>query len=270
MYLIRTALLWVVLLCLGILAGCDSDDDDVLDAGNSIAILQDTSGGDQATGTFTIPAGAIVTSDSVDSQGRISFTVGAVPDNILSMFEGTLLGSAAYMPLDCVFSRFIVLGIPAGDATGAVNIYRYEASAVSQSASWNRVGTVNVRNGVAGYEAVNFGYYLAGREVTTTPEIEPPEVPTNLQASDGEFTDRIRLTWDPVFGATTYDIYRDSMDAPVGSAIGLSTWDDNSVADLDEHTYWVRAANTAGTSDFSEPDTGFVGEHDQGGGGETS
>lgn len=281
MYLIRIASLWVVIFCFVVLAGCDSDDD-VLNVGNSAAILQDTSGGDETSGTFLVPAGAVVTSQSIDSQGRITFTVGQVPANILSLFEGTLLGSAAYMPLDCVFSRFIVLGIPAGDATGAVNIYRYEASATSQTASWNRVGTVNVRNGIAGYETVSFGYYIAGREETTTPEVEVPEVPTNLQASDGDFPDMIQLTWTPVFGATSYWVYRDSQDTQIGAANGLSTWSDmyieaqgssvsmtvSDVTDRDEHTYWVRAVNTAGVSDYSEPDTGYVGEHDQGGGGE--
>lgn len=262
--------LLILLFCLmGLSAGCSGDDDDdTMDAGNTATVAQDTSGGSESLGTFLIPAGTVVTSQSVTAPGGLSFSVGQVPASLLDSFTGVLLGSAAYMPLDCEFSRFVVISIPVGSATAAVNIYRYDGSAVSQAGGWQRLSTVNVRQGMADYEAISFGYYIAGLETQEVIEPEVPAVPTNLQASDGTYTDYIQVTWNPVFGGSSYLIYRDAQDNLVHTALGIYSWNDTEITDLDEHTYWVRASNTAGTSDYSEPDTGYLGEHDQGGGGD--
>jgi hypothetical protein len=274
------ATLMVLACLLGLSAGCSGDDDDdIVGPVNTAMIAQDTGGGNETQGSFLIPAGTVVTSQSVSAPGGIAFSVGEVPANLLSMFTGTLLGSAAYLPLDCRFDRFIVIGIPVGEATGVANVYRYEAGAVSQGGAWQRLSTVNIRQGVAHYdEALDFGYYLAGREIPPIVEPEIPVAPTNLQASDGTHTDGIRLTWNPVFGASSYRIYRDAQEEPIVTVIGVSNWNDEYVAaqtasvsevsDLEVHTYWVRAANIAGVSDFSASDTGYVGEHDGGGGGD--
>jgi len=265
--IVNRTMLMMLFCLLWLVAGC-SDDDDILTPANTILITQDTSGGSDTQAIFIIPAGTSATSQSVNSPGGLTFSVGQVPDNILSSFTGILLGSAAFLPLDCEFNQFVVIGIPVGDATGAVNIYRYEASAVSQGGGWQRLSAVNIRQGLANYEAVDFGYYLAGRETVPIVEPEVPEVPTNLQASDGTSAVYIQVTWDPVFGGTSYLISRDTQDNLVQTVIGAYSWNDTGITDLDEHTYWVRASNTAGTSDFSEPDTGFLAEHDQGEGGD--
>jgi hypothetical protein len=263
----RTILMLVF--CLWWLAAGCSDDDDILVPANTVVITQDATGGSDTEGVFIIPAGTTVTSQSASAPGGLTFSVGKVPDNILNSFTGILLGSAAFLPLDCQFNQFVVVGIPVGDATGAFNIYRYEASAVSQTAGWQRLNTVNIRQGLAKYEAVAFGYYIAGRE--TNPDVvepEIPDVPTNLQASDGTSSEYIQVTFDPVFGGTSYLISRDSQDNVVKTLYGVYSWNDSGITDLEEHTYWVRASNPAGTSDFSDSDTGFLAEHDQGTGGE--
>lgn len=263
----RTMLM--VLFCLfWLCAGC-SDNNNLLLPANTVLITQNTSGGSETEGTFVIPAGTEATSVSVSSAGGLVFSIGPVPDSILSAFTGTLIGSAAFMPLDCEFNQFVVLGIPVGDATGAVNIYRYKDSAVSADAGWQRLSAVDIRQGLAKYEAVDFGYYIAGRESAPVIEPEIPEVPANVQASDGTSAEYIQVTWDPVFGASSYLISRDTQDNLVQTIVGNYIWNDTGITDLDEHTYWVRASNTAGTSDFSEPDTGYLAEHDQGTGGTT-
>ena len=284
MSLVRAALFCILAACIWLTAGCESDDNtDGLTPANTTTITQDTSGGDLTVGYFIIPAGTDVTSQEIDAQGHIAFSVGQVPPAILSSFTGNILGSVALVPLDAVFSRFVTIGVPAGASSGVVHMYHYETSATSQTATWERVGTGNVRNGTAAYETMAFGYFIAGSDASPYPEPEIPAAPANLAASDGTFVDRVQLSWEPSYGAADYWVYRDSQSARIATVTGVTTWDDmyvvhdqggggtlsvSDVSDREEHTYWVRAVNSAGASDFSDPDTGYVGEHDGGGGGD--
>lgn len=84
--------------------------------------------------------------------------------------------------------------------------------------------------------------------------------PTDLAAGDGEFTDRIVLSWTKAEGATSYEIYRDSQDQPVATVGDVATWIDTSVDDADQHTYWLKSVNEFATSDdFSAGDQGHCG-----------
>ena len=85
----------------------------------------------------------------------------------------------------------------------------------------------------------------------------PPSPPTNLQATDGEYNDKIRLTWTGSAGATGYKIYRDEQITPIDTVENVTSYDDTTVTDFDVHTYWVVAVNIAGDSGFSDPDTGY-------------
>lgn len=81
-----------------------------------------------------------------------------------------------------------------------------------------------------------------------------------VEASDGEFDDRIRITWNPVPGAVSYDVYRNDRSNPdtayvVGNVAGTSF--DYMINDPGELLYfWVRA-NNWGSGELSLPDTGF-------------
>ena len=276
MSLVRTSIFWILAACLWLSAGCESDDDtDGLTPSNTTMITEETRGGDLAAGYFIIPAGTDVTSEAVGAPGAITFSVGQVPTAISGSLTGEMLGGAAFLPLDAVFSRFVTIGIPVSAASGIVHMFHYETGATSQTPGWKRVGTVNVRNGIAVYETMTFGYFIAGQLTPTIPAAETPAAPAGLTASDGTFTDRIQLGWEMSDGAAAYWIYRDSQSARIATVTGVLTWDDmfvehsqgggetmsvSDVFDRDEHTYWVRAANSAGASDFSDPDTGYVGE----------
>ena len=84
--------------------------------------------------------------------------------------------------------------------------------------------------------------------------------PSELAASDGEYTDRIVLTWTRAEGAASYDIYRDSQDQPVATVDDVDTWTDTEVSDTDMHTYWLKSVNEYATSDdFSTGDQGYLG-----------
>lgn len=87
-------------------------------------------------------------------------------------------------------------------------------------------------------------------------------LPSNLQASNGTYFDRINLTWDAVPDATYYKIYRsDTRDGPL-SLIGQSASPSFSdvVGDfLDIYFYQVKACDAGKCSPFSNMDAGSFG-----------
>ena len=85
--------------------------------------------------------------------------------------------------------------------------------------------------------------------------------PTGVSASDGTYTDKVLVTWDAVYGATSYTVYRRAT-SPGGTKTTLGStpsteYNDYSASVGTIYYYWVKASNTYGTSDFSAYDTGF-------------
>ena len=93
-------------------------------------------------------------------------------------------------------------------------------------------------------------------------QMGPPSGPTNLEASDGLFRDRVLLSWDEVPHADSYDVYR----APEGSQefileaseLTAPEYEDYTVAPDTVYLYRVSAVNAAGESDLSEIESGFA------------
>jgi fibronectin type 3 domain-containing protein len=88
-----------------------------------------------------------------------------------------------------------------------------------------------------------------------------PPPPANVQASDGTYTDRIVVTWDPVPGATRYEVFRDTAEGGTYPFLGESTTNtyvDQDVLAGQQYWYKVRACNTLGCSLPSAPDSGCV------------
>jgi len=77
---------------------------------------------------------------------------------------------------------------------------------------------------------------------------EPPTAPQNLEATD-DLELRIDLDWDPVLGATGYNIYRSPSGTNSFSERGVSTTSDYADVGLEgdtDYEYYVTARNTAG------------------------
>jgi len=94
-------------------------------------------------------------------------------------------------------------------------------------------------------------------------KILTPSVPTNVDASDGMYMDRVRISWESVERAAYYEVYRTDSDSPPGSGAlplidkTLTVLDDFSAAPNTDYYYWVRACNSAGCSDVSNYDLGW-------------
>ncbi|TAL36684.1 MAG: hypothetical protein EPN93_07610 [Spirochaetes bacterium] len=89
-----------------------------------------------------------------------------------------------------------------------------------------------------------------------------PEVPENIQASDGQ-TNQITLSWDAGANATSYKVYRaDSAAGPfdetavVATGVTDLTWVDATVTAGTTYHYRVRSVNDDGDSDLSDADSG--------------
>ena len=87
------------------------------------------------------------------------------------------------------------------------------------------------------------------------------ESPNGVSATDGEFEDKIRVTWNASTGATSYEVYRAGSFA--GQKIKIATTsatshDDTSVpCDVDFY-YWIKAVNSSGSSNLFYSDLGFI------------
>jgi hypothetical protein len=88
----------------------------------------------------------------------------------------------------------------------------------------------------------------------------PPDPPANVLASDGTYTETVRVTWDSAVNATYYEVYRAESASGTKSLLDSPTatsYDDDSAAVGTTYYYWVVACNTWGCSDFSAYDTGY-------------
>ncbi len=96
--------------------------------------------------------------------------------------------------------------------------------------------------------------------ITAGPVAIPPP-PTGIEATDGTILGKVRLSWNPVLGATRYEIWRSTANSPAGASVIASNvttalyWD-LSAEPATNYYYWIKAANHAGTSGFSAADAG--------------
>jgi hypothetical protein len=112
--------------------------------------------------------------------------------------------------------------------------------------------------------------------------INLPPIPTGVAASDGTYTDKVRVTWGgsgsfdykiflplilkggsgPTPEAPYFQVYRNTTNSSAGATKLVdhhpaSPYDDTSAAVGTTYYYWVKACNSAGCSDFSASDTGY-------------
>lgn len=89
----------------------------------------------------------------------------------------------------------------------------------------------------------------AQRAQVRVPGVPPP--PTDLEATEGAYTDRVQVTWAPVDMATSYTLYRaTASDGPftVVAEPGEAVYDDEDVEEGKSYWYAVRACSDEGCS----------------------
>ncbi|HUT57150.1 MAG TPA: DNRLRE domain-containing protein, partial [Phycisphaerae bacterium] len=118
----------------------------------------------------------------------------------------------------------------------------------------------------------NGAHYSTNRTITVTMDADhtlqalyelsqPPLPPTGVSATDGTYTDKVRVTWTASATATGYEVWRHTSNSSgaatnIGSSSG-TTYDDTTAAQGTTYWYWVKATSAAGTSGFSGSDSGY-------------
>ncbi|MBC7317964.1 hypothetical protein H5T57_01740, partial [Candidatus Bipolaricaulota bacterium] len=116
---------------------------------------------------------------------------------------------------------------------------------------WYRVRACN-QFGCSSFSHADSGYYLGSA---------PPQPPQNVQASDGTFSDRIRVTWSESIGASYYEVYRSDVpgaDFLYLAQTGGTSYDDQEIVIGRTYYYKVKACNSIGCSEYSPTDSGFA------------
>lgn len=85
--------------------------------------------------------------------------------------------------------------------------------------------------------------------------------PQSVVASDGEFTNKVRVIWQAVDNASSYEVWRNTItDRTSAVRIGDSAatgYDDQTTTQGAYYYYWIRAANYEGYSRYSDSDYGW-------------
>ena len=106
--------------------------------------------------------------------------------------------------------------------------------------------------GTTGFSSSNSGY----RQVGT------PSAPIGVSASDGTYTDKVRVTWNSVSGATSYEVWRHTSNSSgsatrIGNSVTSTSYDDITASAGQTYYYWAKAKNAGGTSGFSSSNSGY-------------
>lgn len=96
--------------------------------------------------------------------------------------------------------------------------------------------------------------------LTSNAQAQSLYAPLGVEASDRDYSTKVMVRWDPVAYATTYRVYRNTVNdtataTDIGTTSNVNFFDTSSVAEQ-IYVYWVRAENSDSVSDLSNGDVG--------------
>lgn len=110
-------------------------------------------------------------------------------------------------------------------------------------------------------ESLNYSTWSATRTFTIAAPSSLPEAVTGLSASDGDYSDRVQISWMPSVGASSYEIWRATNNqlsaALLQATVSTTTWDDTTATPAAVYYYWVMGRNSLGAGPAAGPDNGF-------------
>ncbi len=94
----------------------------------------------------------------------------------------------------------------------------------------------------------------------------PSSPPSSVAATDGNFTDKVRVSWTSVATATTYEVYStvngSNVAATLLTTVSTLLFDDSNPTPTIVVDYSIKACNSGGCSAFSTVDSGFIADSD--------
>ncbi|HMR67937.1 MAG TPA: DUF2012 domain-containing protein, partial [Anaerolineae bacterium] len=201
-------------------------------------------------------------------QHRLTFVVDPL-NQISESNESNNQQTITFTAQDC--TRYTITGRVTNEIGGGMSSVTISAGAgltVVTDSNGNYTLT-NLPAGGYTLTASKSGYSFTpvSRSVTVPPSatgqdfvVNVIQPPTNVQAPDGAFTDKVRVTWNASAGATYYQVYRAT--APTGpkSLIGSPAnllLDDTTTAKYVTYYYFIKACNSIICSNFSSYDPGW-------------
>ncbi len=172
------------------------------------------------------------------------------------------IASFSNVTLSCIRVNWTANGNPDGTEYYCENTTTGASSRWTTNTYWDSCGLncktshsfrVKARNG----DGVETTWTSLGSRTTST--CQAPLPPTNVQASDRAFLDKVQVTWTTSPDATSYTVYRAALAWGVRTALGSTpdtTFDDTTALAGKTYYYWVKASNSYGTSSFSARDAG--------------
>ena len=196
---------------------------------------------------------------TVTAGGLRSFTVEGIPDPVLAGTPGspTVTARDAYGNIKADYSGTIRFSSDDGNAVLPED-YTFLAA---DSGVHTFTNGVTLKTAGEKYVGVTDGI-KEGRQANIT--VTPLEAPAGVEASAGKYTNKIRITWQPVPGAVGYEVWRSQTnDANTAVQIAnlLSTvnyYDDYTVSPILSYYYWVRAKTATLVSPMSYVGMGYV------------
>ncbi|MFM7213940.1 MAG: hypothetical protein ACKO3H_03570, partial [Verrucomicrobiota bacterium] len=171
------------------------------------------------------------------------------------------LGAPSVTASDGTSTEQVTLTWPAVPGAASYQVFRDGSASPMASSTLTTLADTNAIPGVLHAYAV--------RAVTTTVtgtlgasdtgyrQLSPPG---SITASDGEFTDRVRVTWTVSKGASSYQIFRsDAPTVPLATVSGSTTFDDTTIPVGPPRGYSVKARTAVTASAMSISDTGYRG-----------
>jgi hypothetical protein len=131
-----------------------------------------------------------------------------------------------------------------------------DTSAVSGNRYYYWVKAKN-SSGVSKYSNFDAGYWGSAGRI--------PAVPSNVSATDGTVSGKVKITWNATGSTLVYEIWRADIPAFLGGSlkkIGTTDgifYNDTTVVSGNQYYYWVKARNSWGVSCYSAYDTGYIG-----------
>jgi hypothetical protein len=187
---------------------------------------------------------------------NVSASDGSYTDKVQITWN-TVTGASHYQVYRALYSSGLGRSAISGWQTGT----SYDDTGVTKGDTyyyWLKAATGSSGDNASDFSASNSGYAAVMLPI----DLDPP---TGVSASDGTYTDKVRITWNTVTGASHYRVYRSLF--PLTSKIAISGWqtgtsyDDTSVTKGDTYYYWLKAATSSSgdnASDFSASNSGYA------------
>jgi fibronectin type 3 domain-containing protein len=159
------------------------------------------------------------------------------------------------------------VGISWNTSPGATSYQVFRATSATGTKVGLKPTSATSLNDMGATPGVTYWYWVKACRGATCSDFSASDTgwrnlvpPKNVQASDGTYPDKVRITWTASAGATSYKLYRatsaDGTKTLLGSLAGLLANDSSATKGV-TYYYWVQACREALCSDFSASDSGW-------------